>query len=380
MDKAFALFCRHCISKAVENRNEWNYVNSTLCFRIMGCLQINQNKLHVNSTLPKLILWKGDSTITFPVALDTKYTYNMSLWLEAQWPGYPTLNGISHVNQSDWDDETLAGGSAAYGNRSRNCCLRVHSTDDVLWEAGKAMVYLLLMDSDSGRSRHHLKTQKNTAHIQTRMLIEIRVMIGIRCSNCLFIKSFSYKQCYGWPPCWKGKQWGHRLWAQLMDACLRAAAHSGQSRGLVLWAAWHWLVPQRMHCPSGLPSPVSWSWTCWAHGSVGLSLAARSGNMCRGLGPEWTEVKKKNHGSKSITGVHLCATFTVDGVSKTIQILYFTTEILSLNLLGRVISQSHSPIRSGIQLIHLSSIHQQTPALTPDILKSPVMQVFIMYL
>lgn len=40
--------------------------------------------------------------------------------------------GISYVNQSDWDDEILVGGSAAYRNGSRNCCLGVHSTDGVL--------------------------------------------------------------------------------------------------------------------------------------------------------------------------------------------------------------------------------------------------------
>lgn len=40
--------------------------------------------------------------------------------------------GISHMNQRDRDGEALAGGSTAYGNRSRGCCLKVHSVDDVL--------------------------------------------------------------------------------------------------------------------------------------------------------------------------------------------------------------------------------------------------------
>ncbi len=84
---------------------------------------------------------KGDSPTTFPVTLhiiQVKATCPCGLRhseLSFALKGYLTLLGsvgISHVNQSDWDDKTLAGGSAAYGNRSRCSCLRIHSTDGVL--------------------------------------------------------------------------------------------------------------------------------------------------------------------------------------------------------------------------------------------------------
>lgn len=64
---------------------------------------------------------------------------------------------ISDVNQSDWDDKSLPVGSAAYGNRSGERCLGVHSADGVLREAGVSLVHLLLLDNNVGRSRHHLQ-------------------------------------------------------------------------------------------------------------------------------------------------------------------------------------------------------------------------------
>lgn len=75
--------------------------------------------------------------------------------------------GIGHVNQSDWDGESLAAGSAAYGNRSRERCLGIHSADGVLRETGEVMVYLLLLDGNAGRIRHHLKMWNSVIYINT---------------------------------------------------------------------------------------------------------------------------------------------------------------------------------------------------------------------
>lgn len=77
--------------------------------------------------------------------------------------------GISHVNQSDWDDKSLAIGSAAYGNSGGERRLWLHSADGIFWEAGEAAVCLLLFDSNVGRSRYHLKIYMYSEHVSYQL-------------------------------------------------------------------------------------------------------------------------------------------------------------------------------------------------------------------
>ena len=64
------------------------------------------------------------------------------------------------MNQSDWDDDSLAAGGAAYGNGGRDGCPRVHGADGVLGETREAVVQLVLLDGNVGRSGHHLKVRE----------------------------------------------------------------------------------------------------------------------------------------------------------------------------------------------------------------------------
>lgn len=68
--------------------------------------------------------------------------------------------GISHVNQSDWDNKSLAIWRAAYGNGGSESCLGVRSIHAVLGETGEASVCLLLHNGDARRRGHHLTTRK----------------------------------------------------------------------------------------------------------------------------------------------------------------------------------------------------------------------------
>ena len=110
---------------------------------------------------------------------------------------------------------------------------------------------------------------------------------------------FISKQWFHQPRGWTGLDWGRRWWALLTGAHLRAAARPGQSTGLAPRAEQRCLAPQRRHCPPGLPLPARLSGTCWAHGSVDQSSAARSGSMCTCL---W---QGRNDESWSITNAFL---------------------------------------------------------------------------